>query len=113
MNATTTLAAPIAAGAIFACSWGYEQTNVDFYRVERVAGSFLVLQPIAADEASDGEMSLTGRVVPAEPHRPDGAPIRRKLKVMAIGEGRPFVQPESYSYAYPWDGRPMRVSHYA
>ena len=97
-------------GAIFACSWGYDQTNVDFYRVEKIAGAFVTLQPIAAEEASDGATSLTGRVVPAEPHRAEGKPFRRKLHAY---DGRPYVSIASYSGASLWDGRPMRVSHYA
>jgi hypothetical protein len=64
---------------ILASSWGYDQTNVEFYRVEQIKGEWITLQKIAAEEASDGCLTMTGQVVPAEPHRPIGEPFRRKV----------------------------------
>lgn len=101
-------------GAILASSWGYDQTNVDFYRVEKVKNGWATLQQIAANETSDSKpgepWSMTGKVVPAEPHKPVNDPFRRK-----IGEcmGKPCLKICSYEYAYPWDGKPKAVSHYA
>lgn len=97
-------------GAILYSSWGYDQTNIDFYRVERVKNGWAVLQEIAKSETSDGPGTMTGRVVPVDPQKPVGDPFRRK-----IGEcmGQPCLKICSYEYAYPWDGRPKAVSHYA
>lgn len=98
-------------GAILYSSWGYDQTNVDFYRVEKIAGAFVTLQEIGQTEASDGELSLTGRVVPADPAAPIGDPFRRKILTDA-GSGT-VAKIKSYAFAYLWDGHPRRVSHYA
>ena len=104
----------LVAGAILASSWGYDQTNVDFYRVDKVKGDWATLQQIAANEASDDtedRVTMTGRVVPAEPQKPIGEPFRRK-----IGEpynGEPFLRISSYEFARPWNGKPKFVSHYA
>lgn len=95
---------------IWASSWGYEQTNVDFYQVLKVKGDWVTLQQIAAIETSDGALSMTGRVVPAEPIAPIGEPFRRKI-YHACGE--PCAKIRSYAFARPWDGHPERVSHYA
>lgn len=103
--------AALSAGAILASSWGYDQTNVDFYRVEQVKNGWAVLQEIAGDEASDGPSSMTGKVVPAEPHQPKGKPFRRKIGEPFLGE--PILRISSYECARPWDGKPKRVSHYA
>jgi hypothetical protein len=100
-------------GAILASSWGYEQTNVDFYRAEKIKNGWVTLQKIDAVETSDDRedyISMTGRVVPVEPHKPIGDPFRRKL-----GEccGQISIKICSYEYASLWDGHPKAVSHYA
>jgi hypothetical protein len=97
-------------GAILYGSWGYDQTNIDFFRVEQVKNGWAVLQDIESVEISDGPGSMTGRVVPVDPHQPIGKPMRRK-----VGEcmGKPCLKICSYEYAFPWDGKPKFVSHYA
>jgi hypothetical protein len=101
-------------GAVWFCSWGYDQTNVDFYRVVKLAGAWITLEKIAATEHSDDTpdrpATFTGRAVPADPARPIGKPFRRKLALYTSG---PFVKIESYSHAQPWDGTPKRTSSYA
>jgi hypothetical protein len=106
---------PLEPGSILFSSWGYDQTNVEFYRVEKITGAFVTLQQIESVEHSDDEAAgystMTGKVVPVDPPAPIGnKTFRRKLHQ---GQAEPFVQIESYSYAYAWDGRPRRVSHYA
>jgi hypothetical protein len=104
---------PLAPGAIWSSKWGYEQTNCDFFRVVKFAGAWLTLEPIASVEQSDdaaaGYITMTGRVVPADPIQATGKPFRRKVAQYTSG---PFVKIRSYSYAHPWDGHPERVSHY-
>lgn len=102
------------AGAILYTSWGYDQTNVDFYRVEKIAGQWVTFRKIskveASDDTADNPATLTGRVVPADPIEPIGEPKRRKILARESGA---VAKLESYSYAYLWDGKPRRVSHYA
>ncbi len=105
---------PFAPGAILYASWGYDQTNVDFYRIEKRAGDYVTLQkletidtPTPPDEP-DGPATLTGTAVAGDASV--GEPFRRKIKTAASSR---FVQIESYAYAYPWDGQPMRTSSYA
>jgi hypothetical protein len=45
------------AGDIVTNSWGYDQTNVDWYRVTRITAHFVWLQPIAAHVEETGFMS--------------------------------------------------------
>lgn len=107
--------AALSAGAILASSWGYDQTNVDFYRVDKVKNGWATLQQIAGSEASDDErlgyQTMTGRAVPAEPQKPVGSPFRRKIGPPICGE--PMIRISSYEFARPWDGKPKFVSHYA
>ena len=67
-------------GDIYYTSWGYDQTNVDFYRVDSVKGSFAILQEIAAKHIPDSDGSMSCRVI-ADPTRTVGDPIRKKICV--------------------------------
>jgi len=98
----------ISVGDIWTSSWGYDQTNVDFYRVERVTKATVVLQEIGSKlESDDGMMS--GRVV-ADPSVQTGKQLRRKVNGTT---DCPHCKIESYSSASPWDGTPQRSSWYA
>lgn len=44
-------------GSLFATSWGYEQTNVEWYQVTNVKGCSVYLRQIAADITPNGYMS--------------------------------------------------------
>lgn len=110
---------PFGPGAILYASWGYDQTNVDFYRIvfrkEAAGNDWVKLEKIekveTSDDTEDRPATMTGRVVPADPIKPvDGVkPILRKLRPNGT---EPFVKIDSYTYAYLWDGTPKRVSHY-
>jgi len=53
----------LAVGDVLVASWGYEQTNVDFYQVVRLAGAKSVaIRPIKSEKHNDGDM--TGYAVP-------------------------------------------------
>jgi hypothetical protein len=56
---------PLKAGDILYTSWGYDQTNVEFYAVTRVSGRRTWVREIAAEYEETGFMS--GRTWPAEP----------------------------------------------
>lgn len=44
-------------GEVFKCSWGYDQTNVDFFEVVGVTGSMVEVRPIAQMSEETGFMS--------------------------------------------------------
>jgi hypothetical protein len=62
---------PLTAGAILYTSWGYDQTNVEFFAVTRVSGRRTWIREIAAEYEATGDM--TGRTWPALPMRYTGA----------------------------------------
>ena len=99
----------VAIGTIFVCSWGYDQTNVDFYEVVKVTKASVVVREIAQDtESSDG--NWTGN---ARPRAGDysGEPMTRRLA--AGWDGGPRIKIKSYSSAGVWDGKPARFTSYA
>jgi hypothetical protein len=52
-------------GAIMVCSWGYDQTNVDYYMVTRVTAKSCWILPMSSHETETGFMS--GRATPVAP----------------------------------------------
>ena len=83
MTTATAEASPatVEVGSFFECSWGYDQTNVDFYKVVEISPSGKTVKVQRWANKSD---DLSGRVVPGD---------------------RPAFTVNSYSVANLWDGR--------
>lgn len=90
-------------GDILYSSWGYDQTNVDFYEVTDVRGKEIVIREIAkkVTEGSQGADS----VVPI-PGKYTDAPMRKRP-----GTGG-SVSLSSFQSATKWDGRPKRQTSF-
>lgn len=101
-------------GAILEHSWGYDQTNIDFFVIVKRTDSpkgvtFLTLQEMTtADKNETGFM--TGDCQPGVIVE-NAKPFRRKLHSYD-GEER-GVAIESYGWCSLWDGKPARWSSYA
>lgn len=96
-------------GAILVSSWGYDQTNVDFYQVTRIVGPHMVeIRPIASrpEGSSEGFSSMSDHVV-ACPDQFTGGATRHK------SNSTNSVRLSSYSTASPWSGRRQYRSWYA
>ena len=92
------------AGDILVSSWGYEQTNVDFYEVTEVPSPMMVImRKIGGHRTDTGYES--GTVLPV-PGAFIGAPMRKKVSSGAVSL-------TSYSSAFRWDGKPKHWSSYA
>lgn len=93
-------------GTIFESSWGYDQTNIDFYEVVSVAksGKSVVLQQVGSHRQDEFDRPQV-RVVPNR-LRKVGDPFRRKLHDGYRGEA--WISITSYSGASIWDGTPGR-----
>lgn len=50
---TTTSKHNLQAGDILVSTWGYEQTNVEFFQVQRSTGSFVWIQKMASVVTDD------------------------------------------------------------
>lgn len=93
-----------AVGDVVYNSWGYDQTNVDFYQVVEVKAKSIVLREVRQN-SSDRGMSMSGAT----------QPVRNDFC------GEPFTKlcGENGSIAFPhggsskWDGRPKYTSSYA
>ncbi len=101
-------------------SWGYDQTNVDFYRVVRTTKTMVVLQQLEAVKNENGPTAMRGTTTPTDKpatvwnhdtqQREDAPLLRRKVQTGRMGD---CVKLESYSYAHKWDGTPQQFTSYA
>lgn len=87
----------IQVGTILYTSWGYEQTNVEFYQViERPSRCYAVIRQISRETVKQtGGMSCNVRPV-RDAFLEDSKPIRKRI----TDSGVAF---ESYRHAWPWD----------
>lgn len=88
-------------GDILYASWGYDQTNVDFYQIVSVQDKTVMLREIAS-EGTKNEY-----VIPV-PGKFIGPPMRKLPRGRGTDPGS--VRLTSYSSAYKWDGNPKYVT---
>jgi hypothetical protein len=93
-------------GDILRSSWGYDQTNIDYYQVTRVPGPMTVeIREIAA--SSSGEDGFMTAKCTAVRDAFKGPPMIKRATADNC------VRIASYAYASPWDGKADRYSWYA
>jgi hypothetical protein len=92
--------------AILVCSWGYEQTNVEFYQVIRALPASVELRRIQSNRLEAGAQGMQGTCTPI-PNSFIGEPKRYRA------DGTNSVKIADRIRASPWDGRPRHWSSYA
>lgn len=96
---------------VISSSWGYDQTNVDFYKVIAVKGSMIEIRQLSAETKEHNPGCMSGMISPVEPFEfhPDFPKVIRK-KPGADGK----FKLESWGrWCSPWDGKPKNCSWYA
>lgn len=96
-------------GMILVASWGYDQTNINFYEVVEVIGKSMVkLEEIGkqrANDSNDYSHGMAQEVVPC-PQARTGNFYRSKVT--------PYGAAGKFGYkASPWNGKPVYESWYA
>ncbi|WP_420415816.1 hypothetical protein [Marinovum algicola] len=96
-------------GLILFGSWGYEQTNIDFFEVTRVIGKTMVeIEEIGSSQATDSPEyghGMANHVVPD--------PKVRSGKFSRVRVSQGSIKSPVYGAAWPWDGKPKYSSWYA
>jgi len=96
-------------GAILYASWGWEQTNINFYVVVKVKGDFATvaeLEPVKGPETS----FMSNETAPTATILWEKGLLRRKIKSAADST---WVNLSSYKSAWLWKGESLTESHYA
>jgi hypothetical protein len=96
--ATTTNQEVPKVGDLFYSSWGYDQTNIDFYQVVAMKGSTVTVRRCGAKRVYDQNMA--GRVQ-ADKGSLSGEP--KNYRVTYSVEGKPSFKVASYARAWPTD----------
>jgi hypothetical protein len=101
-------------GAILEYSWGYDQTNIDYFMVTKRTTSpkgavNLTLVPMTTEDVVETGF-MSGRCSPGMPEL-DAKPVRRKLHQWG-GQER-GVAIRSYGWCSLWDGSRSNWSSYA
>ena len=91
-------------GDILVSSWGYDQTNIDFYQVVGVTKASVKIREILKKRVGG---SQTQDMMAPEPGQfdPQGKTLTKRFKPHYSGKGY-TVKIESYSWASLWDGVP-------
>lgn len=95
---------PFTVGSILYTSWGYDQTNVDFYQVSRVKGKTVFLRPI---------QSKIVRTIGRDQYYV--APVPNKFIGMVETRHIPrsnSIRVSPNRWAYLWDGKPKLKTTY-
>jgi hypothetical protein len=99
-------------GAILTDSWGYDQTNIDFYCIIKASGEWVTVLPMT--KVTSAEIGfMTNHETPGE-ILVNETPIRKKLKKFN-GEvsGFSFRNYTGGGWCRLWKGQPETSTHYA
>jgi hypothetical protein len=103
--------AKVQPGIIFYSSWGYDQTNVDFYQVKSVKGNFAIIQEIR-QESEPGSSELMSSSVKGIKNAFIGDEIRKKINFNSWNND-PYFHFNGFNDANVWDGKSKYCSWYA
>lgn len=121
---------PYTLGDILHHSWGYDQTNCDYYQVVEVKPVSVVLKKIGAEVVPGSEGFMSNSLKPikdcfieAGPHAltghcqmltPQNHTITKKVSFIVKDDGSlKYYIPVPYGWCDLWDGRPNYSSWYA
>lgn len=86
-------------GDIFYRSWGYDQTNINFYEVTAVKGKSAILREVGKRVVKEDS---SAEYVVAAPGKFKGAPMKKLVQ----GDGRDLRVKMEHGSASLWDGKP-------
>lgn len=96
---------------ILYASWGYEQTNIDFYQVTAVKGKSVVVRQIAAkrEDGLETGNSMADHCMAVK----DAFVGEEMTKRVGPSSGGYAININDYISAWMWDGKPKYRSWYA
>lgn len=98
---------PVKVNDIFYTSWGYDQTNIDFYMVVDITQSSVKVVSLGSDRTYTG--SMQGTCVPNLNTK--GTDIMTKR--INIYNNKPTFKVASYATAFPYNNKPMNFTEWA
>ncbi len=99
----------IKVGDIFYHSWGYEQTNIDYYQVVKTTKKTISLTRIKGEAEECNNSGMTGTVIALKDKFVDDEVIRKTPYLL---DSNWYVKFD-YGIGKKWEGEAMRFSSYA
>jgi hypothetical protein len=96
----------IQTGSIMYSSWGYEQTNIDFFKVLSRKNNTVTMQKIGSKVVSYNNNHMSGQKV-ADESVVDGEVMTKRINKFG------GITLNSFAFCGIWDGRPLSFSEYA
>ena len=105
---------PFQVGDLLYSSWGWEQTNIDFYKVIEVKNKTLTIVRIGENVVEGSQGFMSERVTPAPDHV-CGEPIKKQVgvKINYSGVIDYFIKGDRYISRYTYGSEGVYQSHYA
>jgi len=101
-------------GDILYSSWGYDQTNIDFYQVtEIVSDKTIKIRQIAGKVVENIGWASDMVVARKNNFLPDEKEMTKRVRRGIGDEGKGVITLTSYANAYEWDGSPKNRTSYA
>lgn len=94
-------------GDIFVSTWGYEQTNVNFYQVIKATAKTVIVREIRRKREDGGAWGQYKAMPKKDDFRSE--PMRRRVD---HSSDRPSIRID-YHFARLWDGKPVNGTDYA
>jgi len=90
-------------GDILYCSWGYDQTNVDYFRVKSILGKRKIkIVGLGTSLKDDG---LHDKATPSDEVGNHWTKKEDNFELVKIANSNNSVKISSFAYAYLWDGK--------
>lgn len=100
---------PFSKGDVLYKSWGYEQTNVDFYQVTETKGKTITIRELQQERTETGFMS--GTTIALKDQFASDELITKRIQIRVWNETEPsHIDVNDLSR---WDGKPLYWSSYA
>ena len=95
-------------------TWGYEQTNIDFYLVIKKTKNTVWLQKAVIAHRKPAGAWAQEYIAPLPCPEANAPILRRKVQRYSYnGKEEQFCRIASYSQASPWNGEPVLETSYA
>lgn len=98
-------------GAILENSWGWEQTNIDFYCIIKMSGGWVTVLPMRKNVSAEVGF-MTNHCQPTEINW-NAKPQRKKIHVYGGTECFSFGNYAGAGSCSLWDGKESTETHYA
>ncbi len=105
----------IKVGDIFYTSWGYGQTNIDFYKVLEVRGRAITFVQIGYDRRDAIENCFEQYKVTPDPNNEIGKPFKKIVQVTYSRYSKTVghhITLTSYANMYEWGGEALHMTNY-